>query len=187
MNINLIAQDIPLQTFIAWGEIEDKKIIKDLKSDDLNYISVSDRKLDYKTNVKGKMNDWGNLSKKNSIKNFIFSIKDEIKLVHTKNFVLKDAWANLLKKDDEIRGHNHRGSIGAFCGIIYLSDHGPGTFFKELNFVLPEKMGRYVLFHPLLFHEVKKIENDIERLTIAFNCHEVLEWEEMKGIDIYEF
>ena len=26
MNINLIAQDIPLQTFIAWGEIQDKKI-----------------------------------------------------------------------------------------------------------------------------------------------------------------
>lgn len=64
MNINLIAQDIPLQTFIAWGEIEDKKIIQDLKSDALNSISDSDGKLDYKTNVKGKMTDWGSLSKK---------------------------------------------------------------------------------------------------------------------------
>ena len=91
-----------------------------------------------------------------------------------------------MKKDDKVRGHNHRGSIGAFCGIIYLSDQGPGTFFKELNFLLPEKTGRYVLFHPLLFHEVKKIENDIERLTIAFNCHEVLEWEKVEGTDIYE-
>ena len=186
MNINLVAQDIPLQTFIAWGDIENKKILEDLKSDALKQIANSDGKLNYKTNVKGKMTDWQSLANSPSLKNFIYSIKDEIKLIHTKSFILKEAWANLLKKDDKVRGHNHRGSIGAFCGIIYLSDQGPGTFFKELNFLLPEKTGRYVLFHPLLFHEVKKIENDIERLTIAFNCHEVLEWEKVEGTDIYE-
>ena len=41
MNINLVAQDIPLQTFIAWGDIENKKIHCNNKQLKIKYENTS--------------------------------------------------------------------------------------------------------------------------------------------------
>jgi ectoine hydroxylase-related dioxygenase (phytanoyl-CoA dioxygenase family) len=70
----------------------------------------------------------------------------------------------------------------AFCGILYLSDNGPGTFFKDFDVTIEEKIGRYVLFHPLLLHSVEKNLKNKERITIAFNMYETKVWDKDKQI-----
>ena len=58
---------------------------------------------------------------------------------------------------------------------ITLFRKGPGTYFKEYDLLIKEEIGKYVLFHPFLKHSVKKIENDIERITIEFNMGQTKE------------
>jgi len=96
--------------------------------------------------------------------------------VYKENFLIKDAWGNICKLGEEVTEHNHGGVTG-FCGILYLTEKGPGTYFKEYDLLIEEKIGKYIIFHPLLTHGVKKLENDIERITIAFNMDEIKEWE----------
>jgi hypothetical protein len=45
-----------------------------------------------------------------------------------------------------------------------------------------EEIGKYILFHPSLKHSVQKIENDIERITIAFNMNEVKFWDDYSQV-----
>jgi hypothetical protein len=108
-------------------------------------------------------------------------IRQELSFICHKSFVINEAWGNICKKGDEVLEHNHRGTT-SFCGILYLTENGPGTFFKDLNINVDEKIGKFVLFHPILFHQVKKIENDIERITVAFNMNEVDDFVGEKGL-----
>jgi hypothetical protein len=65
---------------------------------------------------------------------------------------------------------------------LYLTEGGPGTYFKEYDLLVEEEVGKYILFHPLLKHSVQKIENNIERITIAFNMNEVKTWEDYSQV-----
>jgi hypothetical protein len=71
----------------------------------------------------------------------------------------------------------------AFSGIIYLTDGGPGTFFRDLNLTIEEEIGKYILFTPYLKHSVQKINKDIERITIAFNFNEISNWQDLTKIE----
>jgi hypothetical protein len=132
--------------------------------------------LSYKTHVKGHFTGFKSLTQNNEFITFLKNIQENIKIIYRDNFIIQDAWGNICKIGEEVTEHNH-GGITGFCGILYLTEGGPGTYFKEHDLLVKEEIGRYVLFHPLLKHSVKKIENDIERITIAFNMEETKNWE----------
>jgi len=93
-------------------------------------------------------------------------------------FTIVDAWGNIYKnKKHYCKPHNHYGSTG-FSAIIYLTDGpGPGTYFKQYNLLIKEKKGRFILFNPLLEHEVNHYDYKKERITIAFNCNQAIDFD----------
>jgi hypothetical protein len=173
MNFDLKVKEINFETFILTGEIKNDFIINNLK----NFIKNNkDEKLSYNTNVKAHFTGFESLVENKDFYNFIQLIKPEIKIIYNQPFKIKSAWGNLCKKGDEVLEHDHV-AVSAFCGILYLTEGGPGTYFKQYNLTIEEKIGKFILFHPLILHSVKKIENDIERMTVAFNMNQFREWE----------
>lgn len=173
MNFDLKVKEIKKETFILIGKINDQIIINNL----INFIKNNkDENLSYKTNVKGCMTSFESLLNNIDFQNFLISIKNEINVIYNKNFKVTNAWGNILKIGDEVLEHGHKGST-AFCGLLYLSNDGPGTYFKEYDLLIKEEIGKFVLFNPMLLHSVSKIDKDIERITVSFNCVEIREWD----------
>jgi hypothetical protein len=173
MNYELKVKEILKQTYILTGKINDEQLIKNL----IEIVKKNkDENLSYKTHVKGHFTGFKSLTQNNEFITFLKNIQENIKIIYRDNFIIQDAWGNICKIGEEVTEHNH-GGITGFCGILYLTEGGPGTYFKEHDLLVKEEIGRYVLFHPLLKHSVKKIENDIERITIAFNMEETKNWE----------
>lgn len=133
-------------------------------------------KMDYKTNVKGRMTSFNHFSK-----NRIFSnlLKECIEITHVLNLpksILTDAWGNILKKGDSVDAHAHyRCSIS---GVLYLTENGPGTYFPQFNKTIEEKIGKVLLFSGSLLHEVPVYNGNEDRYTIAFNFEEITPWNE---------
>jgi hypothetical protein len=172
MNFDLKVKEILKETFILTGEIQNLKIIDNLK----NFVKNNkNEKLSYKTHVKGHFTGFESLIKNDDFLNFLKLIQPTIKIIYQDNFLVKEAWGNLCRINEEITEHGHEG-VSGFCGILYLSDNGPGTYFREYDLLIEEKIGRYILFHPILKHSVKKIEKDIERVSIAFNMYGIKDW-----------
>jgi hypothetical protein len=172
MNFNFIYKDIMVPTFMLTGEINDYEITQNLKNKILNF---KDEK-NLITNVKGLFTGFNYFVENIDFHNFIKSIKNEINFIFKENFTITNAWGNLLKKNGEVIEHNHRG-VSGFCGILYLSSDGPGTYFKDYDITVQEKVGRFVLFSPLLVHKVEKTDKDVERITLAFNANLAKPWE----------
>jgi len=173
MNINLITKDISINTYILVGEINNNELINNLRNNIINNIDPTFKN---KTNVKGDFTGFSKLNNNEYFANFIQSIMPEIQIICKFNFIIHNSWGNICRKGDEVVEHNHGGTNG-FCGILYLTENGPGTYFKDYDIKIDEKIGRFVLFHPLLFHSVEKINSDIERITIAFNMEKTKNWE----------
>jgi hypothetical protein len=174
MNFELKVKEILKETFILTGKINNEQLIKNLIED---VRKNKDEKLSYKTHVKGHFTGFKSLIQNNNFFNFLKTIQENIKVIWKTNFVIHDAWGNICNIEGEVTEHDHRGITG-FCGILYLTEGGPGAYFQEYDFLVKEEIGKYILFHPSLKHSVKKIENDIERITIAFNMNEVKEWDD---------
>jgi hypothetical protein len=178
MNFELNAKEIPLDTFILTGKIKDENLINNL----IKFIKNNkDNNLSYKTNVIGHFTGFESLIQNDDFLNFIKSIQEYIFKIYEKNFMIKEAWGNICKIKEEILEHRH-GGVSAFCGILYLSEKGPGTYFKDYDLTISEEIGKFVLFHPLLLHSVPKIEKDIERITVAFNAFDIKPWEDQSKI-----
>jgi hypothetical protein len=178
MNFELKVKDVLLETFIFTGKIKDNQLINNL----INFVKNNkDNDLSNKTHVKGYTTGFQSLVNNKDFLNFLNIIKPEIKVIYNNNFSVRDAWGNLCKIGEQVTEHNHK-STTAFCGILYLTDGGPGTYFKEHDLLIEEEIGKYVLFHPFLKHSVKKIEKNIERITVAFNIAEIKEWEKKNEI-----
>jgi len=174
MNFDLKVKDIFLETYILTGKINNLEIINNL----INFIKNNKNKeLSYKTHVKGHFTGFKSLTENTDFHNFLKLIQPYIKIIYQKNFIIQDAWGNICKQNEEVTEHNHQG-VSAFCGILYLSNDGPGTYFKQYDLLVNEEIGKFVLFHPILQHSVKKIEKDQERITVAFNMFEVKDWED---------
>ena len=171
--IELKIKPIEIDHYILTGQINDFSLINILKEKIKEKVKTSN--LNYKTNVKGMFTGFKAFVEVEDFHKFIQSIKKEILIICKKNFLIQDAWGNIYFKDGEAIMHNHDGNDG-FCGILYLTEGGPGTYFPQFDMNVEEKIGRFVLFHPLLDHEVKKIDKDIERITIAFNTNLVKNW-----------
>ena len=178
MNINLIVKEITKETFLLTGKLEDKNIINNL----INFVKNNkDKNLHCKTNVKGDFTGFKSLINNSDFHKFLNIIQRPIKMIFQKNFIIDAAWGNILKNKGEVIEHTHEGT-SAFCGILYLSEGGPGTFFNQYNLNIEEEIGKFILFSPELIHSVKKIDKDIERITIAFNMNELRSWENIDNI-----
>jgi hypothetical protein len=178
MNFNLQVKEISQETFILIGKINEKKIINNL----INTIkNTKDNSLSNKTYVKGNFTGFKSLIENESFINFLKMIQKEIKIIYPNHFKITEAWGNICKQGDEIMEHNHKG-VNAFCGILYLTENGPGTYFKEYDLLITEEIGKFVLFHPYLLHSVSKLEKNIERITLAFNIEEIKDWENVSNI-----
>jgi hypothetical protein len=174
MNFELKVKEILKETYILTGKINNEQLIKNL----IEFVKKNkDENLSYKTNVKGHFTGFKSLIKNNEFITFLREIQENIKIIYQENFIINDAWGNICKIGEEVTEHDH-GSVSGFCGILYLTEGGPGTYFKEYDILVEEEIGKYILFHPSLKHSVKKIENDIERITIAFNMGAIKEWED---------
>jgi hypothetical protein len=172
MNFELNVKEITFDGYLLTGKINNSNIIENLK----NYIrNNKDEKLSYKTNVKAHFTGWHSLIENIDFINFLKSIEKYIKIIYPSNFIISSAWGNVLKKGDEVLPHRHS-EMTAFCGILYLTDGGPGTFFNEYNTTIKEEAGKFLLFHPRLIHSVEKIKEDMERITVAFNMNEIKDW-----------
>jgi hypothetical protein len=174
MNINLQIKSIQQESFLLTSKIYDLDLLNNLKNFVKNNIN---QELYAKTNVIGGFTGFNSLVENEFFIKFIKSIKKEILMISDGNFIIKNAWGNLCKKGEEVLEHNHSG-IDFFCGILYLTENGPGTYFKEYNININEEIGKFVLFDPLLKHSVPKIENEIERVSIAFNAIKFKSWED---------
>lgn len=174
MNFQLNVKEILKETFILTGKIDNEQLIKNL----ITFVKNNkDDGLSYKTHVKGHFTGFKKLIQNENFLNFLKIIQPNIKIVYKHNFIIQDAWGNLCKINEEVTEHDHKGVTG-FCGILYLTDDGPGTYFREYDLLIKEEIGKYILFDPLLKHSVQKIENDIERITIAFNMQATKDWED---------
>jgi len=178
MNFELKVKEILKETYILTGKINNERLIKNL----IDFVKKNkDENLSYKTNVKGDFTGFKSLIQNNEFITFLKNIQENIKVIYRDNFIIQDAWGNICKIGEEVTEHDH-GGITGFCGILYLTEGGPGTYFKEYDLLVKEEIGKYVLFHPLLKHSVKKIENDIERITIAFNMGGTKMWEDYSQV-----
>jgi len=172
MNFELKVREILKETYILTGKINNENIINNL----IHFVKNNkDEKLSYKTSVKGHFTGFKSLINNKDFIDFLKIIQENIKIIFPKNFIISDAWGNLCKKNEEVIEHAH-GGITGFCGVLYLSNNGPGTYFKEYDLLIEEEIGKYILFHPILKHKVEKITNDIERITVAFNMNELEPW-----------
>jgi hypothetical protein len=172
-NFYLQFKEILCKTFILTGKIYNKEIIENLTSSIKKNI---DPKLHSKTCVKAGFTGFQSLVEDKYFINFLTLIKQNIKMIYPNNFIISEAWGNFCKKNDQVTEHDHRGA-SAFCGILYLSEGGPGTFFPDYEITIEEEIGKFILFSPILRHSVKKIEKDIERISLAFNMASLKTWQ----------
>jgi hypothetical protein len=171
---DLIKNKVSRDIFLLIGRITNEKLINNL----INFVkNNANDKLSYKTAVRARFTGFESMINNEYFHEFLISIKPEIFKIYPDNFRITDAWGNILNKNEEVAEHNHKGAT-AFCGILYLTNGGPGTYFKDLDMTISEEVGKYVLFHPLLDHSVKKLDVDMERISIAWNMNEFKMWDE---------
>ena len=166
---------IERKSYIVIGEMEDYNLIDSL-------IEIARKKIDNNlalTNVKAKRTSFKSLVYEKKFTDFLNKIKPSIQKIFKEDFIISDVWANFYSepKKDYCEMHHHNGNT-AFCGVLYCTDGpGPGTYFKDFDLNILEKKGRFILFDPILFHEVKPYPYKKERITIAFNFNEIKKWD----------
>ena len=180
MNYELNIKEILKEVFLLTGEINNKEIIDNL----IKFIKNNkNEKLSYNTHVKGHFTGFNSLNENIYFINFIKLIHSYINKIFTKNFYISEAWGNICKINEEVTEHTHEGVGAGFCGIFYLSENGPGTYFREYDIFVKEKIGKFILFHPCLRHSVPLISKNIERITVAFNAREFKSWDNLTNVN----
>jgi hypothetical protein len=179
--MKLINKKIKKDVFLLEGVLKDIELIKILKNKIVNETmtnSVDQR------NVLGKSTNYQFFINDVDFINFIKSIKKEIDKIYPYDFIIREAWGNVYNKNNYAKEHTHMDTT-AFCGIIYLSENGPGTYFPELKFTVKEKIGKFVLFSPILKHSVKKCNGN--RITLAFNMDECKPWINYEKLNNFKY
>ena len=165
---------IERESYIVIGEIDDFNLINTLVEKARSQINQNLEE----TNVKAKRTPFKSLVHEKKFTEFLNKIKPSIQKIYTENFIISDVWANFYSDSEKHYSemHHHNGCT-AFCGILYCTDGpGPGTYFKDFDLSISEKKGRFILFDPILFHEVKPYPYEKERITIAFNFNGLKKW-----------
>jgi len=178
-----LEKKIELNSFIYVNEINDDALIDNLIIDSKKKLLEST--LNYSTNVFAKRTNFDALVNNFYFNIFLKKIQKDIFKIYQDKFIIKEVWANFYRDSkDHAKMHNHRQAT-AFCGILYCTDSsGPGTFFPQYNLNVLEKKGRYVLFSPILDHEVKPCDFKGGRITIAWNFDFLNGWDNKNRIYI---
>ena len=177
MEYNLAVKEINRESYILTGKIKNKTILNNL----INFVKNNkDEKFSYQTNVKAHFTGFKSLNNNIDFVNFITLINPYIHVIWKGGFIIKDAWGNVCRINDEVTKHNHRGT-SAFCGVLYLTNTNHFTYFEDYDIKIKDEEGKFVLFDPHTYHSVPKITEEMERITIAFNMDELHEWEHLYG------
>jgi hypothetical protein len=157
--------------------IEKKLHIIEHQLDDLSFVDNFKTLIDnnisdwsYKTNVKGKMTNIDFFCKNDILRNIFTKCNEHLKYFSKNTIGLIEAWGNILEGDEEVIPHIHYGS--KVCGILYLTEGGPGTYFEQFNKTVEEKIGKIVFFSPEAKHGVVKSNLNNKRYTLAFNFYD---------------
>jgi hypothetical protein len=175
--VKIINKKIELDTFILIGEITDFNLIDQLIKEVKEQIKLST--ISRKTNVLAEHTEFNSLIFSKHFHTLVKLIFPSIKKIYSKDFLIRDAWGNIYKdKNDYCMTHNHS-NVG-FCLILYCTDGpGPGTYFPDYSLNIPEKKGKFVLFHPLLMHGVGQYDYIKERIVVAANFKEARPWDKV--------
>ena len=169
MDYNLLTAEKKIKIFLLQGQIFDFNLIKKLKKKLL--LKINNSATNYKTNVKAKMSEYDSFNEDKDFHDFIHLIIPYIKIIQEGKFFIHSAWGNIYKKKtDHTIMHDHKG-CDFMSGVLYLTDKGPGTYFKEFNFNTNEKIGKFLLFSPEANHEVKPFDYKSKRMVISFNLN----------------
>jgi hypothetical protein len=185
-DFKLYEKDIVRNTSILVDEINDYQLIDNLIVDIKKAVEIDPHK--ELTNVIGQHTQFNALTENPNFINFIKLIKKQIFYFYRKKeFRMKEVWGNIYSNNDHYTKMHCHGESSAFCGILYCTDGpGPGTYFNDYDLTIEEKKGRFVLFHPMLFHEVKKFDYKKERITIAWNFFQSKPWQDKSFLSTYK-
>ena len=174
---NTIKKTIQRESYISTFFVKNKDLLERIKHKIIEQIK-EDCPLNYKTNVKAKFTGFHSLVEEPEIFEFITEIKPCIDNISNQVTIVKDCWGNVYDNDDHTLLHHHKDCTG-FCGILYLTEGGPGTYFKDFDTTIKEEYGKVVLFDPLLLHQVVPSNLQKTRITMAFNCYEKKPWDNL--------
>jgi len=167
MNYNLQRLQIKKDVFVLTGKINNQELLHKLKQYVIEKSSIVFSK---NSNVHSARTGFKELINNNEFFGFLKESKDIIYNAWEKDYVVHDAWGCVYRDPGNFcKRHNHLGTT-AFSGILYLTDDGPGTYFHELDLTIKEEKGKFVIFHPILYHEVPRYNYKKERVVVAFNC-----------------
>ena len=165
MDFDLHIKPIEKDSFILIGRINDPDLIQRLISDIT--IGIKGRKnSSYKTNVIGKMTRFKYFNSNDNFIKVLDLIRPTFKKVIQRSIQLKDSWGNILDKNDYVKIHNHHPA--SVSGILYLTE-GESTYFPSHNKHIEAEVGKFVLFDPMLDHEVTKNKSSKKRYSLSFN------------------
>jgi len=173
---NTIKKIIQRESYISIFFVKNKDLLERIKHKIIK--KTKDSPLNYKTNVKAKFTGFYSLVEEPEIFEFITEIKPCIDNISNQVTIVKECWGNVYENDDHTILHHHR-EVSGFCGIIYLTEGGPGTYFKDFDLTIKEEYGKVVLFDPLLLHQVNKSNLQSTRITMVFNCYEHKPWDNL--------
>ena len=171
-----ITKVIQSESYLSTCFVKNKDLLERIKNKIIE--KTKDSSLDYKTNVKAKFTGFYSLREEPEIFEFITEIKPFIDNIYNRVAVVEECWGNVYDNNDHTTLHHHKDCTG-FCGILYLSEGGPGTYFKDFDTTIKEEYGKVVLFDPLLLHQVVPSNLQNTRITMAFNCYEKKPWDNL--------
>jgi hypothetical protein len=97
--------------------------------------------------------------------------KQTLDILKKHNLSLTDNWAQMYNKNDYHDLHVHPGSI--YSGIIYIDGKNSTstTFYSKKFYPYEHKFNKntLLLFPSAIPHQVKKLNNNEQRLIISFN------------------
>ena len=79
-----------------------------------------------------------------------------------------DIWINYSYKGNSNPVHDHKGTCS---GVIYYSNKDTPTIFNDDNIKFNGRKGDMIIFPSYLKHHVEKQEDELERITFAFNIN----------------
>lgn len=133
-------------------------------------IGIKDSPQNFTTNVIGFMTPW-NYFKEN--KKFLeqiaiptFNLLDDDEEL-TIRWQLGNCWGIKQCKSNYTRIHNHIQS--AYSCVFYLNDNDNNLIFPQLDREVTPKKGKLIIFNGFLNHRTRRMIEDTERFSIAFN------------------
>lgn len=167
---NLQVKKIERHIFLAEYQFKDLSFVEYFK----NLIDKNIGTYDYQTNVVGKMTSFKSFVEDKELHKLLNEASEFLKISHFQPTYLDEAWGNILGKGEKVKYHTHWTMV--YCGILYLTEGGPGTHFPQFDYTVEEKVGKMVFFSGEAYHGVKETNKNQKRYTLAFNFAEKVTW-----------